>query len=90
MQPGGSSKRDHLKQVERQTGKDLGTIVEVPYDGQFMWLSYWEIRKGKAVTWTDMDAYSRLRGVEFSGWEIDALLAMDVAVEKRLKLLKGA
>lgn len=56
--------------------------MHVPDDCQQVWQEYFRLRRGRTIEWRDMADYQTVTGVQFSGFEVDAILAMDTAVDE--------
>ena len=81
-QRNGTTLREHLEQVERQTGHrdPLLDSVQVPEGGEWIWTIYWRLRKEQSLSYQDIDAFCRVTGEQLATWEVEALFAMDQAV----------
>ena len=65
--------------IAERTGKTLEILQPptLPDEIEYLWFIYLEIRKGcERIHYTDLDAYSRIMGIEFAPWE--ALLLLDI------------
>lgn len=73
---------------EAGLGRDpLLDSVKVPQGFEYLWELFWQIRSGastgfsgSAITWRDMQAYQDVTGVFLDGFEVEAIMAMDMAV----------
>ena len=82
----GSTVGEHLKQIERQIGiKDplLLRAEDVPPGAEYLARTYYELRRGTVLTFSEMEAYQRVTGVELEYWEVDALRTIDLAVDAK-------
>lgn len=82
--------REHLANLERITGKTpqrLLDAVTLP-DGLFqLWIDFLELHGSRTgtgfgpsrITFADIDAWQRIRGVSLNGWHIDAIRRADDA-----------
>ena len=77
------------RELERQSAKSWGREwadpVEVPDGGESLWRHYWRLRRGATISYVEVAEYSRLCGWPLEPWEVDALMAMDAAVEAQIR-----
>jgi hypothetical protein len=80
----GQTRKQTLESVERQTGHRDPELdsVHVPKECEQIWQEYFRLRRGRTIEWRDMADYQTVTGVQFSGFEVDAILAMDAAVDE--------
>lgn len=76
-----------LEQVERSTGHHDERLdsVKIPEGFEYLFDIYLKLRRGQALTYLDLVAYQDITGKEFDAFEIDALFAMDSAMEAYLE-----
>lgn len=85
------SLRASAKSIELQLGfqdpqVQLLLDQSVPPKGyEYLVEIFFTLRKGKGLEWTDLQAYSVLMKLEFSYFEIRALLAMDTVVNSYIQ-----
>ena len=73
------TKRQHLEQVYRTTGKrprDL-ELAELPESVQYIWQWFLELQTGEAITYLEIDAWARLNSIELMPREARALMALE-------------
>lgn len=93
----GTTRRDHIEHVCKQTGKtpeELGLVEdeaddtpEIPEDGLHLWGWFQELSSGRgnngfgpaALTWMDIEAWTRLTAIEPTPFEVLTLRSMDAA-----------
>ncbi len=75
-----SSLRDHLEAVERQTGERDPRLEEpeLPPGYEPTWNAFWMMYAGKVLTFTEIDAWSRLTGEDLTPREVEMLRTMSV------------
>lgn len=78
--------RDQLRAVERQTGKrpsQLDAGGEFPTGCEMVWGWFMELcatrHDSNPITFTEMDAFFRMRGYRPKGWEVDTIRSLDLA-----------
>ena len=86
---GGVSLRDQYEQVEKQIGKappELQNLPILPECAETVWGYFFELSGKRTIgmsmnpiTWGDIDAWSRCRGIRLMQWEIDCITAIDEA-----------
>ena len=85
----------HAEQYAAQTGQDLGGVLarfgleepEIPEGFEVVWEWFWELASGRGHTgfawlplsWTEMDAWARMSGVDLQPWLAGIFRAMDRA-----------
>lgn len=87
-QPDGATLREHLQSAAAQGQVDELLVAEpLPAAARPLWRVFMSIagqrRSGgmgpSSLTFTDVEAYQRLYGVQFTPWELDTLFAIDAA-----------
>lgn len=92
---GGGDVFAHAEQCALQTGQDVESVLEsmglappdIPEDGKILWDWFWELSEGRGsngfgwlpLTWTDMDAWARIAGIDLQPWQAGIIRAMDRA-----------
>lgn len=82
--------REHLESYQRATGKVHPTMAEMPPlpDGcGKLWSDFLELHSTRGVgmsgplriSYSDIDAYQRVRSVSLSPWEVGSIVAADRA-----------
>ena len=76
-----------LRQVERSTGKRPAELdgPEIPDATRHLWSWFLELHAGRgssgyglsAISYGEMDAWSRLRQIPLESWEVQALRTLD-------------
>lgn len=71
------------QQVEKSSGITPDSLLDKPdlnNDLVYLWNMFVEIRRGcEKIGFIDIDAYSRVTGVEFSSWECSLMIEIDEA-----------
>lgn len=81
---GEGTKRDHLLQVERQTGKrpqELDGPI-CPHELLYLWSWWSELHQGsppEGITYTDLLAWGTLYQIHFQSFELSAIMHLDRA-----------
>jgi len=83
---GETSLRVQLEAVERQTGHHDPRLDSVhrPEGFEYIFDTYWKIRRGQAISYGDLADYTLVTGIELDAFEIEAMFAMDAALEAHL------
>lgn len=88
--PGAGSVRDHMEQVARAQGVDVDDLLERPQElpetVAHLWVAFCQMSNARTsngfgpnpLTYHDVEAWSRVTGVELTAWEIDVLKRLDV------------
>lgn len=95
-QEDGKSLRDHLENYERQTGRRHPLLAAEPslHPGlKLIWSDFLDLHSTRPVqmgeprriTYSELESWSRVRGVRLERWEIDAIRAADQAYLLSLK-----
>ena len=81
---GESTLYDTLKQVEKTTGEtdDRLIPVEISAVGENTYFTFCKLKRGDALTYTEVYNYILLTGCILSPWEIEAVFSIDKAVEQ--------
>lgn len=87
MRSDGATMKQHLAQVESATGKARIEEPEIPAAGEHLWQWFWEIGSGRgpggfgpeALSYQEIDAWTRLTGWNLTSWEVSAIKMMDQA-----------
>lgn len=82
----GNTLRNHLEQAAESGVSDirLEEETEVPDIGERVWMSFWKIRTDGPVSMSDIYAFQVVTGIKLKHWEVDALIAIDGAVQTAL------
>lgn len=86
----GLTLREHLEGLAERTGKTLAEVAglpDLPQGCEFIWRDFMALSIGRGsngfsaarITWADIEAYQRVNGIRFAGWEIDAIRRLDNA-----------
>ena len=71
------------EQVERSSGVAPASLLDKPNldeDLAYLWHMFIEIRRGcEKIGFIEIDAYSRVTGVELSSWECSLMIEVDEA-----------
>lgn len=83
------SKRQHLEQIEKQTGIRPDEMIgpEVPDELEETLSLYWTIRTGDVLTYQELDAYVRLSGTVLTSQDIQLLRDIDMQVGHELSAI---
>ena len=84
----GVTRRDELKQVEKQTRKsqpELDKCQEIPDCVQYLWRWFWEINDSRTsngfgfnpISYLEIEAWDRLTMKWVSPWETETIKKMD-------------
>lgn len=87
--------RDHLESIHRQTGvmpEQLANAADCPEGCERLWRDFLELHSMRGmipvaggaplpcrITHHDIDAMQRVRGFAFRPWQVNAILAADLA-----------
>ena len=79
--------RDHLKQVEKQTGEKQVNAPEPPANAKYLYLWFWDISRGRGqgfsgqppLTAQEIKAWADLSGIALEPWEFRLIRSMDSA-----------
>jgi hypothetical protein len=87
--PDGSTEREHLESVERQTGKRPPSLdgPPLPPDGEHVWRWFVALSGGRGgngfgpnpIGWVDLAAWISLTGIIVRPAELEAIMAVDRA-----------
>jgi len=79
--------RVQLEQVERSTGHHDERLdsIKIPEGFEYLFDVYMKLRRSQALTYSDLVSYQHITGKEFDAFEVDALFAMDSAMEAYLE-----
>ncbi len=91
----GCSQREHLTSLYRQTGvmpDELANAPQLPDGLDYLWRDFLELHSSRTpgfsapnrITFADIDAYQRVSGVTFEGWEVEAIRRADTAFLKHM------
>lgn len=83
----GGRKIDHLKQVERTTGKNVLPDFEIPVDGQHLWEWFCELNNARGSTgfglaplsFSEIGTWAKLMKVEIYPEEVKIIKCVDNA-----------
>jgi hypothetical protein len=84
----GNTKRAHLRQLEKTSGKTPAALLEQPEPPEavnHVWTWFWELHSARSsggmgpgpITYRDIQAWSEMTRNEPTPWEVQALRAMD-------------
>lgn len=79
IQIGGKSKRDHLAELARQTGREIDEEY-CPYDFTYLWAWWHDLHQGARETgidYTHILSWCLLTGVTFSHFELSVMMRID-------------
>jgi hypothetical protein len=93
QQPDGLPLKEHLMAVWAQTGREpamLANAPAMPKGCARLWADFLELSHVRGstqagpmpITWADIDAWQRVRGVRLEAWEVDAIRKTDLAFLK--------
>jgi hypothetical protein len=79
----GTTRRQHLMQAARQSGRIPEELKEPARDPatDWVWSVYWQVRGGERLTYGELESYCRLTATELDPWEVEAIMAMDETLE---------
>ncbi len=79
--------RAHLQQLEKSTGVRPAGLdaAEIPYQGVMLMRWFYEMSSGRStngfgympLAFSEMEAWSRLRGVTLTPWEVQTIKSLD-------------
>ena len=75
-----SSKKTHLTKVWEQTGKkpkELADQPEMPEGIEYVWVWFLELLQGGTFSWTEIRAWSDMRGIKPQAEELELLLGLN-------------
>lgn len=77
------SLRDHLRQVEKMTGREIPELHPDPLPPPLalLWNQFIDFYTG-STAWSELDSWMKVRGVCLKQWEVDAFRAL-IAEHKR-------
>lgn len=55
-----------------------------PEDLQYLWARYCDIKRGQAITWCEIKAWTDLTGIPLTGWEAETIMRIESAVTRAL------
>ena len=65
--------------------------MKIPEGFDYLWKTFWEVRRGASdgfggvrITWRDLAAYGEMTGIELDAFEVEAIMAMDGAVQRTI------
>ena len=83
---GGGTKFEHLKRIEKQTGRQQIPEYEIPPEGEHLWVWFWELSKRRPqgfgaslVPYTEIQSWLSVMKPLIYDWEIEILTKMDLA-----------
>lgn len=83
---GGGTKREHLENIEKQTGRQQLPDYEIPFAGQHLWDWFWQLSNRRQsgfgaslVSYTEIRSWLEVRKPLIHDWEIEILIQMDQA-----------
>ena len=79
VQIGGKSKRAHLEQLAKQTGREIDE-QECPYDFSYLWVWWHDLHKGARETGIDYNhilAWCLLTNTHLSYFELSVIMRID-------------
>jgi len=83
---GGGTKREHLENIEKQTGKKQIPDFEIPLEGDHLWNWFWELSNRRPsgfgpslIPYSEYESWLRVRKPLIHDWEIEILTKMDQA-----------
>lgn len=88
----GKPLKEHLQSIHRQTGvmpRQLAEAVPMPSGCGLLWRDFVELHRTRGrvghtaapapISYQDIDAMQRVRGIDLQAWEVDAIRAADAA-----------
>ena len=87
------SKREHLEQVAKQTGRDdILAGPPIPDCASHVWELFLELHKGRTygmsgpnpLSYGDIAAWCNLTGIALSSWEVGVIKTLDMAWMKAM------
>lgn len=84
----GTTKLDHLIQVEESTGQNHVPETHIPMEAEHLWNWFWSLSSARGssgfggaapLSFTEIRAWIEVTGLTVHPWEIDAIRAMDGA-----------
>ena len=82
----GASLNDHFAAVARQTGRKMPEPPALPPEARHLWQTFLELHRTRpsgfgasAITFTEIDAWQRLKRTPLDVWEVDSICALDDA-----------
>ena len=83
---GGGTKFEHLKRIEKQTGRQQIPEYEIPPEGEHLWVWFWELSKRRPqgfgvsfIPYSEIQSWLSIRKPLTYDWEIEILTKMDLA-----------
>lgn len=83
---GGSTKREHLENIERQTGREQIPEYEIPLAGLHLWDWFWDLSSRRPqgfgishIPYSEYGSWLNIRKPLIYDWEIEILTKMDQA-----------
>lgn len=93
----GKPLKEHLHSIQRQTGvmpKQLAEAKSLPAGCGLLWRDFCELHRTRprvghnaapaAISYQDIDAMQRVRGIDLQAWEVEAIRAADMAYFEHL------
>lgn len=84
-----ASLRVQLEKVWEQTGimpKRLEELLpDIPAEGTDIWMTFWDIKTGEDLTWTEVVSYMQYMGIELDYWKVQTLFSMNLVYNKYIQ-----
>ncbi len=86
----GITLREHYQGLAERTGRsfaEIANLPEVPPGCEWLWRDFSALSAARGstgfgpsrISWAEIDAYQRMRGLRFEQWELDAITRADMA-----------
>jgi len=92
---GGGTKREHLENIEKQTGRQQIPEFEIPIEGEHIWNWFWQLSNRRSqgfgvspITFSEIKSWLEVRKPIIHDWEIEILTKMDEAFLKGIQETK--
>ena len=60
------------------------TTPDAPEELRYLWAYYCQIKRGQALTWQELQAWSQMVGIPLHGWESETIMRIESAVQRAM------
>ncbi len=71
--------------LRRLLAEDLDLMMpDAPEELRYLWAYYCQIKRGQALTWQELQAWSQMVGIPLHGWESETIMRIEAAVQRAM------